>query len=54
MRPTHAFIGLCLIVGIAAQRSSGDDVKDLFFGEALYHARQGVSRERGRIFGRRF
>src|SRR6266516_4601076 len=41
MRPTHAFIGLCLIVGIAAQRSSGDDVKDLFFGEALYHARQG-------------
>src|SRR6266705_1065162 len=41
MRPTHAFIGLCLILALGPQPALGDDVKDLFFGEALYHARQG-------------
>src|SRR6266571_2982099 len=41
MRPTHAFIGLCLILALGPQSALGDDVKDLFFGEALYHARQG-------------
>src|SRR5438552_2108405 len=41
MRPTHAFIGLCLILALSPQPALGDDVRDLFFGEALYHARQG-------------
>src|SRR5215510_14823392 len=41
MRPTHALIGLCLILGVAAHSALGDDLRDLFFGEALYHARQG-------------
>src|SRR5215475_6162155 len=41
MRPTHALIGLCLILGVAAHPALGDDLRDLFFGEALYHAHQG-------------
>src|SRR5258708_14712663 len=41
MRPTHAFIGLCLILALGPQPALGDDVRDLFFGEALYHAYQG-------------
>jgi tetratricopeptide (TPR) repeat protein len=41
MLPTRGFIGLCLILALGPPPALGDDVKDLFFGEALYHARQG-------------
>src|SRR5215468_165425 len=41
MRVTRTLIGLYLILGFAAHPALGDDLKDLFFGEALYHARQG-------------
>jgi tetratricopeptide (TPR) repeat protein len=42
MRVTRTLIGLYLIVGLAAHPALGDDLRDLFFGEALYHARQGL------------
>src|SRR5215510_390994 len=41
MRVTRTLIGLYLILGLAAQPTLGDDLRDLFFGEALYHAHQG-------------
>src|SRR6266571_3177775 len=41
MRATRRLIGLCLILGLAAHPALGDDLRDLFFGEALYHAHQG-------------
>ncbi len=41
MRVTRTVIGLCLTLGLAAYPALGDDLKDLFFGEALYHAQQG-------------
>jgi tetratricopeptide (TPR) repeat protein len=41
MRVKRTLIGLCLILGLAALPASSDDVRDLFFGEALYHAHQG-------------
>src|SRR6266496_2978715 len=41
MRVTRTLIGLCLILGLAALPALGDDLRDLFFGEALYHAHQG-------------
>jgi tetratricopeptide (TPR) repeat protein len=41
MRVTRTLIGLYLIVGLAAHPALGDDLRDLFFGEALYHAHQG-------------
>jgi tetratricopeptide (TPR) repeat protein len=41
MRVTRTLIGLYLILGLAAQPALGDDLRDLFFGEALYHAHQG-------------
>src|SRR5690242_713750 len=41
MRATRRLIGLCLIMGLAAHPASGEDLRDLFFGEALYHADQG-------------
>src|SRR5262252_2235683 len=41
MRATRRLIGLGLILGLAAHPASGQDLKDLFFGEALYHADQG-------------
>src|SRR5216683_3268721 len=41
MRATRRLIGLCLILGLAAHPVLGDDLRDLFFGEALYHAYQG-------------
>jgi tetratricopeptide (TPR) repeat protein len=41
MRPTRALIGLCLILGVGAHPALGEDLRDLFFGEALYHAHQG-------------
>src|SRR6201981_4094303 len=41
MLATRRLIGLCLILGLVVQPALGDDVRDLFFGEALYHAYQG-------------
>ena len=41
MRATRGLIGIYLILGLAAQPALGDDLRDLFFGEALYHADQG-------------
>src|SRR5713226_4784716 len=41
MRATRQLIGLGLALGLAAYPATGGDVKDLYFGEALYHAYQG-------------
>jgi tetratricopeptide (TPR) repeat protein len=41
MRATRQLIGLALALGLAARPATGADVKDLYFGEALYHAYQG-------------
>jgi tetratricopeptide (TPR) repeat protein len=41
MRVTRQLIGLALALGLAARPVTGGEVKDLYFGEALYHAYQG-------------
>src|SRR5256885_1066130 len=41
MRATRRLIGLGLALVLAARPAFGSDVKDVFFGEALYHAYQG-------------
>src|SRR5438309_7695660 len=41
MRATRRLIGLGLALGLAAQPVTGGDLRDLYFGEALYHAYQG-------------
>src|ERR1041384_6415450 len=41
MRATRQFIGLALALGLAIRPAAGADLKDLYFGEALYHAYQG-------------
>ncbi len=41
MRATRQLVGLVLALGLAARPAAGDDVRDLYFGEALYHAYQG-------------
>jgi predicted negative regulator of RcsB-dependent stress response len=41
MRAPHRLIGLGLALALAARPAVGADVKDLYFGEALYHAYQG-------------
>ncbi len=41
MRAIRRLIGLGLALGLAALPATGDDLRDLFFGEALYHAFQG-------------
>ncbi len=41
MRAPHGLIGLGLVLGLAAHPAVGTDVRDLYFGEALYHAYQG-------------
>src|SRR5262245_47355983 len=41
MRTRRRLIGLTLAVGLAASPVTGQDLKDLYFGEALYHAFQG-------------
>jgi tetratricopeptide (TPR) repeat protein len=45
MRTTHRLIGfglaLGLTMGLTARPVTGDDLKDLYFGEVLYHAYQG-------------
>src|ERR1700739_1014769 len=41
MRAPRQFIGLALALGLAACPATGRDLRDLYFGEALYHAYQG-------------
>jgi tetratricopeptide (TPR) repeat protein len=41
MRATLRLIGLALALGLAARPAMGGDLKDLYFGDALYHAYQG-------------
>src|SRR5437870_7049552 len=41
MRATRQLIGLGLALGLAARAATGADLRDLYFGEALYHAYQG-------------
>src|SRR5215468_3884066 len=41
MRATRQLIGLALALGLAVPPAMGDDLKDLYFGEALFHAKQG-------------
>src|SRR5437867_4027140 len=41
MRAIRQLIGLGLALGLAAGPAAGGDVRDLHFGEALYHAYQG-------------
>jgi tetratricopeptide (TPR) repeat protein len=41
MRATRRLIALSLALGLAARPALGGELKDLFFGEALYHADQG-------------
>src|SRR5215475_302048 len=41
MRATRQLIGLVLALGLAVPPAMGDDLRDLYFGEALYHAHQG-------------
>src|SRR5215467_2633480 len=41
MRATRQLIGLVLAFGLAGRPAAGGDLKDLYFGEALYHAYQG-------------
>src|SRR5438552_13381753 len=41
MRRPRRLIGLGLALGLAALPATGSDLRDLYFGEALYHAYQG-------------
>jgi len=41
MRASRRLIGLGLALGLAALPAAGSDLRDLYFGEALYHAFQG-------------
>src|SRR5499425_2022046 len=41
MRVTRQLIGVGLALGLAAHPATGGDLRDLHFGEALYHAYQG-------------
>src|SRR5262245_15263768 len=41
MRATRRLIGLGLALGLAASPATGGDLRDLYFGEALYHSYQG-------------
>src|SRR3989442_8729929 len=41
MRATRWLIGLGLALGLAAHPALGGDLRDLFFGEVLFHAYQG-------------
>jgi tetratricopeptide (TPR) repeat protein len=41
MRARHQIAGLGLALVLAARPAAGADLKDLYFGEALYHAYQG-------------
>ena len=41
MRTPRRLFEICLALGLAARLAMGGDLRDLFFGEALYHAQQG-------------
>src|SRR2546425_11921851 len=41
MRAPHQLLGLGLALGLAARPAAGADLRDLYFGEALFHAYQG-------------
>src|SRR6202007_3474566 len=41
MRVTRRLIGLALALGLAVRPATGGDLRDLYFGETLYHATQG-------------
>src|SRR5690349_23270252 len=41
MRATRRLIGFGLVLGLVVRPASGGELKDLFFGEAIYHADQG-------------
>src|SRR5262245_21565887 len=41
MRAPYRLLGLGLALGLVARPTVGGDLKDLYFGEALYHAYQG-------------
>src|SRR5437867_8902560 len=41
MRAPHLLVGLVLAMGLAVGPAVGADLRDLYFGEALYHAYQG-------------
>src|SRR5437016_13561559 len=41
MRTPRRLIGLGLALGLAACPATGTDLRDLYFGEAIYHAYQG-------------
>src|SRR5215831_19610829 len=41
MRATRQLIGLALALGLAVRPATGGDLRDLYFGEAVYHAYQG-------------
>src|SRR6201987_5228644 len=41
MRATRQLIGLALALGLAIRPAAGGDLRDPYFGEALYHAYQG-------------
>ena len=41
MQATRQLVGLALALGLAVRPAKGDDVRDLYFGEALYHVHQG-------------
>src|SRR5678815_3355721 len=41
MRSARPLLVLCLSLGLAASTAVGGDLRDLYFGEALYHALQG-------------
>src|SRR5215510_433986 len=41
MRAIRQLIGLSLALGLAASPATCDELRDLYFGEALYHAYQG-------------
>jgi tetratricopeptide (TPR) repeat protein len=41
MRATRQLVGLALALGLAVPPANGGDVRDFYFGEALYHAYQG-------------
>src|SRR5262245_41996630 len=41
MRTGYRLIGLSLVLVLVARPAVGSDLKDLFFGEAIYHALQG-------------
>lgn len=41
-RAPYSVLGLLLIAGLATGPSQGEELKDLYFGEALYYAHQGL------------